>query len=205
MVAIAAAVLLRLGSGADTTGSAPQSGTGVVTDSPIAKAADATVLSANGEQQNGRGDGSKAAIILSGDAGAAPVPDTTTMPSASSVAGQEDPRASELGQLFSKHVVKTPVVAAPPRSLRARPSREDDADVDLLTALIKHVEIEGASRKGAKRRAAAPSAISDEMIDARLQACPEPNTEAGISCRQRICAGRTGQTEACPAALPSGA
>lgn len=203
-VALVAFALLRFGNGVDAVPPTVQS-TGAVSEMSATGKPDPAARSSSNANSDMRTGDAKAAVILDDDVGGMPALSASTAAvSTEATSGVEDKRAAELGQVFSKHAVRTPVAASPKRVAQTGINHDEDADVDLLTALIKHVEVADASRKGAKSRAAAPKGISDEMINARLQACPAPNTEAGITCRQRICAGRTGLTEACPAALPSG-
>lgn len=97
--------------------------------------------------------------------------------------------------------------AAPPRRVVRRVSKPGDSDVALLTALIQHVEVGSpSSRKTLEHiRHVQRPVNSMDGIEARMQACPAANTEAGLRCRQKLCAGHSGQTAACPASTSDGA
>lgn len=82
-----------------------------------------------------------------------------------------------------------------------RPLSNDDSDVTLLTALIQHVEVGGTVvHKPKKARHVRKPVPVPSTIEARMQTCPAANTEAGLRCRQKLCAGHAGEAAACPAA-----
>jgi hypothetical protein len=111
--------------------------------------------------------------------------------------------AAALSAVFSPLAQPRKPAAAPrPRARRAGRAG-GDSDVTLLTALIQHVEVESPAARKAARAAHHAEPRTDlpvDSIEARMQACPAANTEAGLRCRQRICAGHAGETAACPAA-----
>ena len=140
-----------------------------------------------------------AAVILPGP------PDVAASAATPAPAASASKDAVALSEIFTpaserKH-------AAPPRRVVRRAGAAGDSDVTLLTALIQHVEVGSpASRKALEqiRRAQKPADAADG-IETRMQACPAANTEAGVRCRQKLCAGHSGQTAACPASTSDGA
>ena len=143
-----------------------------------------------------------AAVILPGQSGVADSA-TTAAPAPAASASKDAVALSEIFTPASerKH-------AAPPRrAVRRASATTGDSDVALLTALIQHVEVGSpSSRKALEhiRRVQKPADVMDG-IEARMQACPAANTEAGLRCRQKLCAGHSGQTAACPASTSDGA
>jgi hypothetical protein len=136
---------------------------------------------------------SNAAVIL-------PAQPDSVSPAAVPVPANASKDAMALSEIFTPASERKHVVS----SLRVKPRARDvdDSDVALLTALIRHVEVgDPSSRKLLEhiRHAKKPSDTAD-TIEARMQACPAANTEAGLHCRQRLCAGHSGQSTACPAA-----
>jgi hypothetical protein len=113
--------------------------------------------------------------------------------------------AVALGEIFTP--VSERKRAVPPRRVVRRASPPGDSDVALLTALIQHVEVGSPSaRKSLEHiRHVQKPADSVDGIEARMQACPAANPEAGLRCRQKLCAGHSGQTAVCPASTSDGA
>lgn len=140
---------------------------------------------------------SHTAVILS-DSPEAAVAASAPAPTAS--VGKD---AAALSAVFAPPVEpRKPGVAPRPR-VRHAGRDTGDSDVTLLTALIQHVEVESPTARKAARAARHEAPRTDQPLDsieARMQACPAANTEAGLRCRQRICAGHAGETAACPAA-----
>ena len=142
-----------------------------------------------------------AAVILPGQPGtAAATAATGPVPAASA---SKD--AVALSEIFTPASERRH--AAPPRRVARRTGTTGDSDVTLLTALIQHVEVGSpASRKALERiRHVQKPADAMDGIETRMQACPAANTEAGVRCRQKLCAGHSGQTAACPASTSDGA
>jgi hypothetical protein len=141
-----------------------------------------------------------AAVILPGSV--APADTGSAAPVAAASANSD---AVALGEMFTPAAERKRVAPVRRSVKRAQPA--GDSDVALLTALIQHVEVgTPASRKALERipRARKPVDALDD-IEARMQACPAANTEAGLRCRQKLCAGHSGQTSACPASTSGGA
>lgn len=130
--------------------------------------------------------------------------DNGLLSSGSSAAASSTARSTAaLSEMFAPHASK-PVRHR--HVSRTRHHTPDDSDVDLLTALIKHVEVTGPvphhSAKSPRKR---PASASASDVEEKMRACPAANTEAGVRCRERICRGHAGQAVACPASTPDGA
>lgn len=79
---------------------------------------------------------------------------------------------------------KTPAA----RSANSTTSPPRASDVDVLIALMSHIESPDNDLSPPTRKA----------LQERIKACPAANTEAGIDCRQRICADLPGSVSLCP-------
>ncbi|MGY3041071.1 hypothetical protein ACVWWQ_002702 [Rhodanobacter sp. TND4EL1] len=138
-----------------------------------------------------------AAVILSGHADAGMASDVAAPAPATSVSKD----AKTLSELFSPAPERRRPVPMRRATRRAAPA--DDSDVALLTALIRHVEVGSpASRKALGQLGPASQPL--DPIEVRMQSCPPANSEAGLKCRQKLCAGHSGQAAACPASAPDG-
>lgn len=188
-----AAVLLLVLSGAfDDSGSTATSRMTTHVEDDAASPLNAT---AGPDAQYGDGE-LNAAVILpesleSADAQAMTAPAPAASASKDSMA---------LSDVFTP-ASERPHVPAARRAVK-RASSNDDSDVTLLTALIQHVEVGGTvvRRKPRKAHHVVKPAPVPETIEARMQKCPAANTEAGLRCRQKLCAGHAGEAAACPAA-----
>lgn len=198
LVGLAAALMLVFGGAFDGSGTAAS--TRVADASPTGT--DASPGSAASQAGGNMADTvHDTAVILPGqDAPAASATASVPAPAASS---SKD--AVALSEIFTppserKHVAVRRAVARPASS-------SGDSDVALLTALIQHVEVgDPAARKRLERIPHVQKpADPPDSIEARMQACPAANTEAGLRCRQRLCAGHSGESTACPAASSGGA
>lgn len=215
LLGCAAVLLLVLGGAFDGTGSTPA--TRVAAHDPVEPAgshAPASItpgdVSSESAAPTPTGQGGDAgaeaaphaAVILPETSDSAEVATAAPAPAASASASKDAVALSEIFTPASerKH-------AAAPRRVVRRASTSGDSDVALLTALIQHVEVGSpASRKTLERiRHVQKPADSLDGIEARMQACPAANTEAGLRCRQKLCAGHSGQTAACPASTSDGA
>lgn len=206
VVGCAAVLLLVLGGAFDGTDSAPATrmvghGRAVPVASREATSNESGSVSASHGGDAVTDASPDVAVILPGSsdstgpvAVAAPAPATSASRDAVALSEIFTP-ASE-----RKHVL-------PPRRVVRRASTTGDSDVALLTALIQHVEVGSpSSRRALERiRHVQKPADSADGIEVRMQACPAANTEAGLRCRQKLCAGHSGQTAACPASTPGGA
>ena len=74
------------------------------------------------------------------------------------------------------------------RSANSTTSPPRASDVDVLIALMSYIESPGNGLSPPTRKA----------LQERIKACPAANTEAGIDCRQRICADLPGSVSLCP-------
>lgn len=80
-----------------------------------------------------------------------------------------------------------------PRAAATRPANSitptpRSSDVDVLIALMRYIESPDNDLPLPAR----------EALKDRIRACPAANTEAGIDCRQRICADLPGSPSLCP-------
>ncbi len=98
-----------------------------------------------------------------------------------------------------------PVTTVPkkrPAPQRAAPAREDhaseDADVDLLAALMAHVSREGGTPTSMHVQPATHVAMAHTSIADLVRSCNVLSAAAASQCRQRICEGYWGKAEACP-------
>ena len=111
-----------------------------------------------------------------------------------------EPHTEQHANLISASVhptpSKTPVIQAikpyPPaptaRSAHSASSPSRSSDVDVLIALMRYIESPDNDLPPPARKA----------LQDRVKACPAANTEAGIDCRQRICADLPGSMSLCP-------
>lgn len=143
-----------------------------------------------------------AAVILPGSSDSADSA-TTAAPAPAASASKDAVALSEIFTPASERKHAVP----PRRVVRRASAATGDSDVALLTALIRHVEVGSpASRKALEHiRHVQKPADTVDGIEARMQACPAANTEAGLRCRQKLCAGHSGQAAACPASTSDGA
>ncbi|MBM1189335.1 hypothetical protein [Pseudomonas weihenstephanensis] len=74
------------------------------------------------------------------------------------------------------------------RSANSTASSPRASDVDVLIALMSYIESPDNELPPPTRKA----------LQERIKACPAANTEAGIDCRQRICADLSGSVSLCP-------
>lgn len=74
------------------------------------------------------------------------------------------------------------------RSAKSTTSPPRASDVDVLIALMSYIESPDNDLSPPTRKA----------LQDRIKACPAANTEAGIDCRQRICADLPGSVSLCP-------
>ncbi len=74
------------------------------------------------------------------------------------------------------------------RSANNTPAPPRSSDVDVLIALMRYIESPDNDLPPPTRKA----------LQDRIKACPAANTEAGIHCRQRICADLPGSPSLCP-------
>lgn len=140
---------------------------------------------------------SSSAVILADDS------DESTPTAMGFVAASSSARSTvALGEMFAPHASK-PIRHR--HVSKARHDATDDSDVDLLTALIKHVEVAGPLPRHRVKSLRKHASASAKGLEDRIQACPAANTEAGVNCRQRICHGHAGEAVTCPAAMPDGA
>lgn len=79
---------------------------------------------------------------------------------------------------------KTPAA----RSANSTTSPPRASDVDVLIALMSYIESPDNDLSPPTRKA----------LQDRIKTCPAANTEAGIDCRQRICADLPGSVSLCP-------
>ncbi len=75
--------------------------------------------------------------------------------------------------------------ATPPASKTVAATRT--SDVDVLIALVRYIESPDTDLPAPTRKA----------LQDRIKACPAANTEAGIHCRERICADLPGSPSLC--------
>lgn len=75
------------------------------------------------------------------------------------------------------------------RSANSATSSPRASDVDVLIALMSYIESPDNDLSPPTRKA----------LQELIKACPAANTEAGIDCRQRICADLPGSVSLCPA------
>jgi hypothetical protein len=203
----AAACLLVFGGAFDDSAQAPDTRMAASRDASHARAADPVGSAVAADVSPEQGDSlamqaaPDAAVILPGSA--APADTGSAVAPAAATSANSD--AVALGEMFAP-AAERKRVTTPRRSVK-RPPPTGDSDVALLTALIQHVEVgTPTSRKALERipHVRKPVGALDD-IEARMQACPAANTEAGLRCRKKLCAGHSGQTSACPASTSGGA
>ncbi|KRE92417.1 hypothetical protein ASG87_00400 [Frateuria sp. Soil773] len=171
--------------------------------SPVAAtAADAPAKAAAGSE--GRAGGTGATIdATTGQATAMIVSDAparasqAAVPAPAAATSAQRQAAIELDKVFAPPARPAATTAAERRPA-GKSTRRDD-DVDLLTALMRHLDSRPKAPPGSGRAAAAVQVSEAERIERRLKVCPAANTVAGVTCRQRICAGHLGETPSCPA------
>lgn len=136
------------------------------------------------------------AVILPGEAVPVPAPATTAAATAGVVASANADTAT-LSKMFAPATA-----SAPAKVVRRATPAGHDADVALLTDLLKHVESGTPAER--KRLDRIRGEDSNETIEERMQACPAANTAAGLRCRQKLCAGNAGKSPVCPEGAPGG-
>lgn len=198
LLGCAAVLLLLLGGAFDDSGSISSSRMmSQAVSAPVVPAPSPVVplpnVSATADDQ---GVGRNAAVIL-------PEPEQSIDANARATSAPASSSSSDSAMLSE---VFTPTAerqrARPVRRAVERVGTNNDSDVTLLTALIQHVEVSGPvshHKSKRKRSFTKAAAASDDSIEARMQACPAANTEAGLRCRQKLCDGHSGAS-ACPAA-----
>lgn len=196
LVGCAAALLLVLGGAFDDTGSTTSSrmATHVATES-VAPVASPSVATASPEARYG--DAAPNAAVILPESPESINAQIVAAPAAAASASKDSLVLSDVFTPASERQRASPV-----RRVVTRTRVNDDSDVTLLTALIQHVEVGGPVSKRKLKKAGhviKPTATADS-IEARMQTCPAANTEAGLLCRQKLCAGHSGQAAACPAA-----
>ncbi len=73
-------------------------------------------------------------------------------------------------------------------------------EASALDSLIRKMEADDASAVTSDQLTArASNPVRSQHIQAKLRACPKPNTAKGLKCRQDICALHAGRDAACPA------
>ncbi|MGF6094885.1 hypothetical protein [Pseudomonas sp. 18175] len=98
--------------------------------------------------------------------------------------GASPPPKKTLPTQAAKPHHKAPAV----RSANSTTSPLRASDVDVLIALMSYIESPENDLSPPTRKA----------LQDRIKACPAANTEAGIHCRQRICAELPGSVSLCP-------
>lgn len=194
VVGVAAALLLVLGGAFDgavssTGSSADNASMRSAADAPESPA----TTNALPPGQPGDGYASPGTAVILPDHPDADASAEATLPAPAASVSKD---SVALGDMFSP----------PQERKRATPSRratrtarvEDDSDVALLTALLNHVEAGG---PGSRKALGSLGGLQKPLdpIEVRMQACPAANTEAGLKCRQKLCAGHSGLVAACPA------
>lgn len=134
------------------------------------------------------------AVIMQG--GAAPESAAATVAAEGAVASANADTAA-LSKMFAPSSAGAPV-----RVVRHAPPASHDADVALLTDLLRHVESGTPAER--KRLDQIRGTTPDATIEERMQACPAANTAAGLRCRQKLCVGNAGKSPACPEGAPGG-
>lgn len=187
LLAVAAVLLLGLG-GAFDAGKAPATKRTAIAGSAVQPATGQAVAMDSAPPQ--------AAVILPSEPSAPLQPAVAPTPAAS-----VNPEAEVLSEMLAPSAGRKPAHAAPASPARPRPEAASgsDSDVTLLSALINHVEVESASARKARVKVERASPAADS-IEARMQACPAANTEAGLRCREKICNGHAGDA-ACPTSV----
>jgi len=198
LVGLAAALMLMFGGAFDGAGTASTRAA-----APADPSADPAAPVPAGAEGGGVADAAHdAAVILPGQATSA-ASATAAVPAPAASSSKD---AVALSEIFTPPSERKRVALRRPAAQRAGGS-SGDSDVALLTALIQHVEVgDPAARKQLERIPHVQKpADPPDSIEARMQACPAANTEAGLRCRQRLCAGHSGESAACPAASSGGA
>jgi hypothetical protein len=205
LVGLAAVLMLVFGGAFDDPGTAaPMHATAPADTVPADEGAaqDSPMTSPEGQGSDDAADAAQGvAVILPGEA----APAVAATAAAPALASSSSKDAVALSEIFTPPSERKRVAARRPVARRA--GNSGDSDVALLTALIQHVEVgDSAARKRLERipHVQKPADPADS-IEAHMQACPAANTEAGLRCRQRLCAGHSGESTACPAASPNGA
>lgn len=134
------------------------------------------------------------AVIMPGDG--APAPATTSAAATGAVASA-NADTTALSKMFAPNSAHAPV-----RAVRHAPPASHDADVALLTDLLRHVESGTPAER--KRLDQIRGVNRGATLEERMQACPAANTAAGLRCRQKLCAGNEGKSPACPEGAPGG-
>lgn len=196
VVGVAALSLLVLGGAFDHAASSSRTSSGNSTDAAPAPSTAGASATADANlppaSQPTEGDApSGTAVILPDRADTRTANATLPAPAASI---SKDSVA--LGDMFSPPQERkrtTPVHRA-----KRTTTVESDSDVALLTALLNHVEAGG---PGSRKALGSLGGLQKPLdpIEVRMQACPAANTEAGLKCRQKLCAGHSGLVAACPA------
>lgn len=135
-----------------------------------------------------------------------------------------EPAAARQGEIFplDSLAAAAPARASTPPQLRSVPAGgsraaskrqqappSGDMDIDILAALLAHVD----AAKSSSAVAAAPAQKSAPQqtpfeslllpLEERLRACPKANTLEGINCRETVCSSYWGKDPACPAPAKS--
>lgn len=172
------------------------------TDAPVASGARSSADTEDHDTDTGGaaidGAANQATAMIVSDAPAHPAAPAAPATVAATPAQRQ--AAIELDKVFAPPS-PAPVVATATerRPTSGKATRRDD-DVDLLTALMRHLDSRPKAPPVSGAAAAPAVQLTDaERIERRLKVCPAANTVAGVNCRQRICAGHLGESPSCPA------
>lgn len=143
-------------------------------------------------------------VKLNSDAAVSDEAEGAAVPAATAVAALSRPDTLNVAAAERRMVAKAPGSgpkkrATPQRDRTAKrdPSAGDDADVDLLAALMAHVsgnQATAAGRPVARVRVSHAAPTIAELV----KGCSAMAATAARHCRQRICEGYWGKAEACP-------
>lgn len=136
------------------------------------------------------------AVIMQGEA----APTAASTVATRAVAGA-NADTTALSKMFAP-ASATATAHAPAHVARRAAPAGHDADVALLTDLLRHVESGTPAER--KRLDQIRGTTPDATIEERMQSCPAANTDAGLRCRQKLCAGNAGKSPACPEGAPGG-